>query len=255
MSLILENHSNPSVSILSLNRPDKRNALNIELMDALTQTIQKIDPKKRVLILQGEGPVFCAGLDLIEASDHTKSQQSSGALARLLQTLYTTPLVTIAAVHGAAIAGGAGLMAACDYVLADPKTLFGFPEVRRGLAAAQITTYLKRQLKERDLRELLLFGELINAERAKEMGLINQTLDQHHFLPELMRLADLIVLGGPQAIASTKKLLQSTTLNEDVQNALKIHHNARTSPEAQEGIAAFLDHRSPKWAKRLHPLL
>lgn len=247
MSLVWMDHSHPFASVLSLNRPDKRNALNIELMDALSQAIEEAGPKKRVLIIKGEGTVFCAGLDLEEAADPAKSERSSASLARLLQILYTAPLVTIAAVHGAAVAGGAGLMAACDYVLADPKTLFGFPEVRRGLVAAQITTYLKHQLKERDLRELLLFGELIHAERAKEIGLINQIVDQTRFLFELTRLTDLIALAGPQAIAATKKLLQSPTLAEDIQKALNLHHAIRTSSEAEEGISSFLEHRTPRW--------
>ncbi len=244
MSLVLTDHTDPKVSILSLNRPEKRNALNSELMETLVKAIQETQkiPGKRVIILKGEGPVFCSGLDLTEASDHTKSE----TLARLFHTLYTSSLVTIATVHGAAIAGGGGLMVACDYVLADPKTLFGFPEVRRGLVAAQVLVFLRRQLRERDIRELLLFGELINAEKAKGIGLINLIVDQKNLLEEALRLVDYIVLGAPQAIADTKQLLQGQ-FSEELSQALEVHRQSRSSPEAQEGIAAYLEHRPPLW--------
>lgn len=243
--MILADHTHPYVLILSLNRPDKRNALNIPLVESLLDTIEGVKDK-RVLILKGEGPVFCSGLDLQEAADKAVAEHSSLSIARLLNALSSTPLITIAAVHGAAVAGGAGLMAACDFVLADSKTLFGFPEVRRGLVAAQVLPFLKRQLKERDLRQLLLLGELIDAERALEIGLINRIVDQEKLLEEALRLSASILQCAPNALAETKLMLEGST-SEELKKALEIHRIARTSDEAQEGISAFLEHRPPNW--------
>ena len=118
---------------------------------------------ERVLILRGAGAAFCTGLDLKEAADHTKAHATAEMVAKALITLSQANLVTIAAVHGAAVAGGAGIMSACDYVVAAEKTKIGYPEVRRGLVAGLVMTFLRRQCRERDIRELLLGSELIDA--------------------------------------------------------------------------------------------
>ena len=173
-------------------------------------------------------------------------------VAKTLITLAETRLVTIAAVHGAAVAGGAGIMSACDFVVAAEKTKIGYPEVRRGLVAGLVMTFLRRQVGERNMRELVLGGELIDAERAREIGLVNRVVAPDQLLYEAQRFADSVLQGAPNAAAETKRLIEelwSTSVKEDVDLALKHHMQARESAEAREGIAAFNERRKPNWTK------
>jgi methylglutaconyl-CoA hydratase len=161
-------------------------------------------------------------------------------------------LITIAAVHGAAVAGGAGIMSACDYVVAAEKTKIGYPETRRGLVAGLIMTFLRRQLRERDIRELLLGADLIDAQRALEIGLVNRVVPADEVMTEAQKFAKLVLQGAPNAVVQTKRLIEelwSTRVKEDVDLALKHHMQARESAEAREGIAAFNEKRPPNWTK------
>jgi methylglutaconyl-CoA hydratase len=160
--------------------------------------------------------------------------------------------VTIACVHGATVAGGAGLMSACDMAVAAADAKIGYPEPRRGLVAGLVMTFLRRQLRERDAREILLTGETFSAGRALEIGLVNRVApDPAAAFEEAMRLGDAVRQGGPQAVASTKRPLAGLwhrPVQADLAEALAAHLEARHSPEAAEGIAAFRDKRKPKWA-------
>src|SRR5256714_10153638 len=173
-------------------------------------------------------------------------------VANTLVALSQTRLVTIAAVHGAAVAGGAGIMSACDFVVAAEKTKIGYPEVRRGLVAGLVMTFLRRQIGERNLRELVLGGELIDAQRAREIGLVNRVVPRDDVMNEAKKVADSVLQGAPNAIAQSKRLIEelwSTSVKEDVDLALKHHLQARKSAEAREGIAAFNEKRKPNWSK------
>jgi len=250
--VILRESINAYATALVLNRPDRRNALSMELMQELIAGVETIskDPSQRVLVLRGAGEVFCAGLDLKEASIAGKTDDSAHTVANLLQTVHACPLVTIAAVHGAAMAGGAGLMSTCDFVVAAEGTKIGYPEVRRGLVAALVMSFLLRQVRERDIRELLLLAEPIDAARALEMGLVSRVVPRQRLMEEVTKIASVAVQGAPQALAHTKQLiaeLRPPAVSEDVQRAIQFHLGARTSAEAQEGIAAFLEKRPPKW--------
>jgi methylglutaconyl-CoA hydratase len=221
-----------------------------ELISAVTAAAN--DAQQRVLILRGAGAAFCTGLDLKEAADQTKARATAEMVAKTLIAIAETRLVTIAAVHGAAVAGGAGIMSACDFVVAAEKTKIGYPEVRRGLVAGLVMTFLRRQIGERNLRELVLSGELFDAARAKEIGLVNRVVAPDQVLNEAQKFADSVLQGAPKAIAQTKKLIEefwSTSVREDVDLALKHHMQARESEEAREGIAAFNEKRKPNWAK------
>src|SRR5437660_2170750 len=178
MPVILVEKQSPRITVVTLNRPERRNSLTIELLNELIAAINVTSdqPNERVLILRGAGAAFCTGLDLKEAADQTKAHATAEMVAKTLVTLAETRLVTIAAVHGAAVAGGAGIMSACDFVVAAEKTKIGYPEVRRGLVAGLVMTFLRRQIGERHLRELVLGGELIDAERAREVDLVNPVL-------------------------------------------------------------------------------
>ena len=239
-------------TILTLNRPERRNALTIELMSELSDALEaaSADPRQRVLILRGAGPVFCAGLDLQETTVVEKAHRSAEMVARTLLAISQTRLITIAQIHGAAVAGGAGLMSACDFVVAAERTKIGYPETKRGLVAGLVMTFLRRQLRERDIRELLFTGDLISAERAREIGLVNRVVAPNELENETEKIVAAVLQNAPSALANTKKLIEelwSSSVQEDVERALRHHMEARESAEAREGIAAFLEKRAPNW--------
>lgn len=254
MPVVLIEKQSPRITVVTLNRPDRRNSLTIELLNELIAAVKAASdqPDERILILRGAGAAFCTGLDLKEAADQTKAHATAEMVAKTLVTIAETRLVTIAAVHGAAVAGGAGIMSACDYVVAAERTKIGYPEVRRGLVAGLVMTFLRRQVRERHLRELVLGGELIDAQRALEIGLVNRVVPPNELMNEAQKFADSVLQGAPAAIANTKRLIEelwATAVKEDVDLALKHHMQARESAEAREGIAAFNEKRKPNWAK------
>src|SRR5213079_1601385 len=202
MPLLLVEKQSPQITVLTLNRPERRNSLTIELLNELIAAINVASdqPNERVLILRGAGAAFCTGLDLKEAADSKKAHMTAELVAKTLITLAETRLVTIAAVHGAAVAGGAGIMSACDFVVAAEKTKIGYPEVRRGLVAGLVMTFLRRQVRERDLREVLLASELFEAERAREIGLVNRVVPVSELDNATQKIADSVLQGGPGAI-------------------------------------------------------
>src|SRR5438105_12534246 len=252
MPVVLIEKQSPQITVITLNRPERRNALTVELLTELCAAIKVAsdEPQKRVVILCGAGAAFCTGLDLKEAADQGKAHATAEAVANTLTTISQTRLITIAAVHGAAVAGGAGIMSACDVVVAAQGTKIGYPEVRRGLVAGLVMTFLRRQVSERNMRELLLGSELIDADRAKEIGLVNRVVAQADLMTEAQKFAQSVLQGAPGALAQTKQLIEelwSSSVKEDVDLALKYHMQARESKEAREGIAAFNEKRKPKW--------
>jgi methylglutaconyl-CoA hydratase len=252
MPVVLIERQTAQIAVVTLNRPERRNALTLELLTELAAAIKVVsdEPHERVLILRGAGAAFCTGLDLKEAANPTKAHATADMVAKTLVALSQTRLITIAAVHGAAVAGGAGIMSACDFVVAAEGTKIGYPEVRRGLVAGLVMTFLRRQLCERDMRELLLGSELIDAKRALEMGLVNRVVAPDDLMKEVQTFASSVLQGAPNAVTQTKRLIEelwSTSVEEDVERALKHHMQARESAEAREGIAAFNEKRPPKW--------
>jgi methylglutaconyl-CoA hydratase len=252
MPVVLIEKQTPQITVLTLNRPERRNALTIDLMNHLTSAIENAgaDPEQRIVILRGAGKAFCTGLDLQEVTKHDP-QTTAENVARLLLALAETRLVTIAMVHGAAVAGGAGVMSACDFVIASDHTRIGYPEVRRGLVASLVMTFIRRQLRERDLRELLLASELISAERARDIGLVNRVVPVAELESEVQKIVASVLQGAPGAITNSKRLMDqlwSTSVRQDIERCLSHHLDARESAEALEGIAAFNEKRPPNWA-------
>jgi len=252
MPVVLVEKQTPQIRAIVLNRPERRNALTLELLNELNAAIKVASeqPQERVLILRGAGAAFCTGLDLKEAADQTKAHATAEMVAKTLITLSQTRLITIAAVHGAAVAGGAGIMSACDFVIAVEGTKIGYPEVRRGLVAGLVMTFLRRQVGERNMRELLLGSELIDAAGAKEIGLVNRVVARNDLNDEAQKVADSVLQGAPAALAQTKRLIDELwwrSVKDDVDLALKYHLQARESSEAREGIAAFNEKRKPNW--------
>lgn len=239
----------PQHTVLTLNRPNKRNALTAGLLKELKNqliTIQET-PDQRAVFLKGEGPVFCSGMDLNEAS---QSDTLADALADALSALYLSPLITVSFIHGGAIGGGAGLMSATDFVVADPQTVIGYPETRIGLVPALVINFLMRQLRQRDVRELVLLGELITAQKALEMGLISRIVEHSRFNEEMAKFLDLVLKTAPEATKETKKLIDiiyPATFEEDIYQSLNTHKHVRESEEAHRGIEAFLTKTELKW--------
>src|SRR5881394_4288102 len=254
MPVVLVEKKTPQITVITLNRPERRNALSIQLLTELIASIKLAsdETRERILILRGAGAAFCTGLDLKEAQDQTKAHATADLVAHVLGALSEARPVTIAAVHGAAVAGGAGIMSACDFVVAAEGTKIGYPEVRRGLVAGLVMTFLRRQVGERNMSELLLGSELISAERAKEIGLVNRVVSQENLMSEAQKFADSVLQGAPDALAQTKRLIEELrwrSVKEDVDLALKYHLQARESREAREGITAFNEKRKPSWMR------
>jgi methylglutaconyl-CoA hydratase len=246
------------VAVLTLNRPDQRNALSRALLAQLRDAVDElsVDEKTRALVLTGAGPSFCAGMDLKEAAAMDAAldseQQTIATLqefADLLQCLHTMPKPTIAAVNGDALAGGAGLVAACDLVIAGEHARIGYPEVRRGLVPAIIMHDLCRQLGDRRVRELLLTGTILSAATAKAWGLVNAVTSAERCVDEAVRLGESLGDCAPLALATTKRLIdEAGSRPHNLRGAAAISAAVRVSEEAREGIQAFIDKRPPRWA-------
>jgi methylglutaconyl-CoA hydratase len=253
--LVLVEQADLAVQIITLNRPEKRNALSVAMIEALREAVvgARADSNCRVIILRGRPPAFCAGLDLEEAADPQHSDRSAHALAALYEAVATSPTLTIAAAAGAALGGGAGLVAACDFAVAGDDLRLGFPEVHRGLVAALVTCLLRRQVSDRQLRELILLGQTLDSARAFELRLVNQVVPVGQLDEAAMKLARQALTGAPGAIARSKRLLDDLSarpIREDLSRALAYHLKARDSEEAAEGIAAFRQRRQPVWPPR-----
>ena len=246
--------STPEIVCISLNRPEKRNALNIEMIQELSEAFQLFpqDPTLRIAILYGTGKTFCVGLDLLESIQTQSIEKMAEAISQMLTTIYSSPLVTIAVLEGDAIAGGAGIVSVCDFAIAAEDVRMGFPEVHRGMVAAVISVFLCRQMPHRSVRQLLLTGDLIDSKQACELGLISHAVARNNLFEGVNDLTQKILKGSPYAFQETKKLLHKlapTELTHDLETALKTYERVRTSGEAKEGIAAFLEKRDPSWLK------
>lgn len=227
---------------LMLNRPEKRNALSIPLLEELEERLSQV--KQRVLILRGKGVAFCAGLDLEEARDETTSERSSELLMRVFKALIELPAIVICAAQGVIMAGGAGLLAAADLAIVTRDLRLGFPETRRGLVPALVFALLKSKMNRRPLSEFFLLGTPISATRALEVGLVHRVVEIPRLLETAREWAEEILKGAPQAVIQTKALLNG---GDDLELALKHHREVRGGKEAKEGIAAFLEKRTPNW--------
>lgn len=250
----LQTIKNRHYTEIRLNRPEKRNALSCELMRQLIKELEAVseDHCQRAVIFTGEGVVFCAGLDLQELADQRLAKESAALLSRLLMMIYSLPIVTICAVRGASIAGGAALMAACDLVLAEEGTRIGFPEVRRGIVAGFVSALLAKQVRIKEIKELLFLGEPVTAKRAQEMGLVTRVIAKGSLEAEKKAMVEKVLLGAPQTVRLSKALLEKldeTSLKASWTIAESFHLQSRASGEAKEGALAFLEKRKPEWVE------
>lgn len=248
-----------SVVVLTLNRPERRNALSRALVAELSDALDglAVEPGPRAVVLTGAGTVFCAGMDMKEAVEGDRRAEAEGravadaqAIAHLIAQIHAFPKPTIAALNGPALAGGAGLALACDFALMADDATLGYPEVRRGLVAAIVVHDLVRLLGDRRARELLLGGEPIDAPTAERWGLINRIHPRESVLPEALALGRRLAGSGPRAVATIKTLLdEATGRPADLLGAAAISASVRVSDEATEGMNAFLEKRPPRWAE------
>jgi methylglutaconyl-CoA hydratase len=251
-SLVFVHNEGSGIHRVVLNRPERRNALSIELLDELCAAFESLAAvtTNRVVILTGAGPVFSSGLDLKQAADDSLVEQSAACVEKSLHLMRQLPLIVVAAVRGGAFAGGAGLMAACDVVIAADTATIGFPEARRGLLPALISDVLKSRVREGDLRDLFLTGDAVSAERAREMGLVQRVVPASELMDKALQTAKSIIAGGPETIRQTKLLLNESFPRPPHQadSAMsKLHLLARHSHEAKDGLAAFVEKRNPFW--------
>jgi methylglutaconyl-CoA hydratase len=245
------------IATVTLNRPDKRNAISYELIEELLAALDEVAKSSaQVLILTGAGKAFCSGMDLdnlksLVGRSPEQSLKDSEIMAQLFRSLYDFPRPTIAAVNGAAIAGGCGLATLCDFTLAVPDAKFGYTEVRIGFIPAIVSTFLLRQIGEKHARDLLLTGRIIGAEEAQRIGLINEIVSAGNLIPRTRELALHLMENSPVSLGRTKRLLSDHARVElDAQIGLAVRENAaiRKTRDFHEGISSFLEKRKPRWS-------
>jgi methylglutaconyl-CoA hydratase len=256
MSDLVKYERRSPAAVLTLNRPDKRNALSRALIAALSDAFHRAanDSAARCVILTGSGSAFCAGMDLDElratlGPDSGKVWDDANRLATLYDFIYQLPKPTVAAVNGAAVAGGAGLVSVCDLAVSVPDAKFGYPEVRRGLVAAMVMPHLLRHVGERTARWLLLTGELIDGLAALRVGLVNQITSAESLLETADAWAKSLAEGGPNALATTKKLLHRCSHQSmSVEELARGSAEPRLSDECRHGLTAFFDKKPAAWS-------
>jgi methylglutaconyl-CoA hydratase len=245
------------IATITLNRPDKRNAISFELIDDLLGALKEVETSDAlVLILTGAGKAFSSGMDLdnlkaLIGRSPEQNLQDSETMVRLFRTLYEFPKVTIAAVNGAAIAGGTGLALLCDFTLAVPEAKFGYTEVRIGFVPAIVSTFLLRQVGEKQARDLLLTGRIIGAEEAARMGLVTEIVAAETLMTRARELAALLMENSPASLRATKQLLSdhaSAELDAQIEAAVRENAAIRTTADFHEGVVSFLEKRKPVWS-------
>jgi methylglutaconyl-CoA hydratase len=245
------------VARLWLNRPDVHNAFNSLMIKELRDSLRDAaaDESLRVVVLSGKGKSFCAGADLVWMREvirysYEQNLQESFEIAEFHHELYSLPKPTIARVNGAAIGGGTGFLSACDIVIASSEAKFGLSEVKIGLVPAAISPYVVRRIGESKARQYFLTGERFDARRGLEIGLVNIVAEPGKLDEKVDETVNLLLSSGPEALARCKELLQRVpgmSFEETKRFTAEMIAALRTSAEGQEGMAAFLEKRKPRW--------
>ena len=244
------------VATLTLNRPDKRNAISAAMISELQSALDEIEKSHaRVGILTGNGKVFSAGIDLemlsaMAQQSPAENQEDSRRMAKMFRRIWSFPKPLIAAVNGAAIAGGCGIATLCDFTLAVPEAKFGYTEVKIGFLPAIVSVFLTRQIGEKRARDLLLTGRIVEAPEAKEIGLINEIIVPDKLMDRARELADTLIAASPSSLTRTKRLLITSaaeSMDADLERAVLENARIRSTPDFKEGLASFLEKRKPVW--------
>ena len=244
------------IATLTLNRPEKRNALSPEMIDEIVSALEQLESDaSRVLILTGAGESFCSGMDIgglrsLTGQSAEESLKDSRHVAGLFRRLYNFPKPVIAAVRGAAVAGGCGVATLADFTLTEPEAKFGYPEGRIGFIPALVSVFLVRQIGEKRARALLLSGRLIGAEEALRLGLVSEIVPQEQLLDRAAKLASQLLALSPTSAAYTKQLLHdfsAVDLDRQIELAIEANARIRSTQDFREGVSAYLEKRKPRW--------
>jgi methylglutaconyl-CoA hydratase len=246
------------IGTITLNRPEKRNALNFELVSELKEafTLLEGDQNVKVIVLNAKGPAFCAGADLaylqkLQAFSFEENLQDSKHLKELFLKIYTLKKVVVAQVQGNAIAGGCGLASVCDFAFTVPDAMFGYTEVKIGFVPAIVMVLLLRKIGEGHASHLLLSGELISADEACRIGMVNRVVPSEKLEESVLAFVNkLLVENSSQAMAATKQMIakvQSIPLEDALNLAAEMNARARSSEDCQKGIRAFLNKQKLAW--------
>jgi methylglutaconyl-CoA hydratase len=243
---------------ITLNRPERRNAMTPAMQTELIAALEEARAGDcRVVVLAGAGESFCSGLDLAvlqAAKEKSAAEHREDAMriAKLFRTLYEFPKPTIAAVQGAAVAGGTGLATICDFTLAVAGAKFGYTEARIGFVPAVVSAYLSLQMGDKPARDLLLTGRLFDAAEGYRLGLVNEVVSTEALGARVKALAERLVANSPASLSATKKLLAAQNkgcLDAAIELAMEANAAARETADFREGVAAFLEKRKPEWVR------
>ena len=256
--MLVEYQINNRIAYIILNRSEKRNALNSEIVAELSQAFEKAehDEKVKVIVLKANGEVFSAGADLdylkkLQSNSFEENLADSNLLKKLFEQIYGQPKIVIAQVQGHAIAGGCGLASVCDFIFSTPAAKFGYTEVKIGFIPAIVSLFLIRRIGEGKAKELLFSGDLIDANYAKQIGLVNYLCSDESIETEVLAYAEkLCKTTSAQSIALTKQLLnnvQDLPLTEALEFAAEMNAHARSTNDCKNGINAFLNKKKIEW--------
>lgn len=243
-------------AIVTLNRPEKRNAISPQMITEVEAALDEIESSgARVAIVTGAGKAFCAGMDLetlqaFPAQSATEILEDARRIARFFRRLHTFPKPLIAAVNGAAIAGGCGIATFADFTLAAPEAKFGYTEVKVGFMPAIVATFVLHQVGEKRARDLLLSGRIFSATEAQALGLVNEIVPAEKLLNRARELAAELAALSPTALRHTKRLLVQLSerkLDQELELAVQASAVVRGTGDFREGLAAFLEKRKPRW--------
>ena len=245
------------LATITLDRPEKRNAISTQMIEDLMSALGQAESSPaRVVILTGAGKAFCSGMDLdalkaIATQSPLENLEDSRRFARLLRRIWSYPKPTIAAVNGPAIAGGCGIAAVCDFTLAAPEAKFGYTEVRIGFIPAIVSVFLRRQVGEKAMRDLLLSGRIIEAAEALRLGLITKIVPAGELTAAVKELAATLTAASPTSLLKTKRLLEEferVEVDRELELAIAENAQIRSTPDFREGLSSFLEKRPPRWS-------
>jgi methylglutaconyl-CoA hydratase len=243
-----------------LNRPEKHNAMNAEMIAEIIDCVGEVNnlSEVRILFLRGRGKSFCAGADLnymkgIAEFGYEENYKDSLQLAKCFNVIYTCKKPTIAVVQGAAIGGANGLLAACDFVFCTDETKFAFAEVKLGIAPATISPYVAKRIGEFGSRDLMLTGRRFLGKEAEYYRLVNKSLPEDEIEDHINKAIKTLMSSGPDAMAACKELIYNISnkfsFDDSIDYSARLIAELRASKEGQEGMASFLEKRKPGWVK------
>ena len=245
------------IATITFDRPEKRNAISFRMIDEALAALEQVEKSDAlVAIFTGAGKAFCAGMDLdeLKALIGKTSEQNladSRHMAQFFRRLYDFPKPTIAAVNGAAIAGGTGIATMCDFTLAVPEAKFGYTEVRIGFVPALVSSILVWQVGHKIARDLLMSGRLFDAVEAHRYGLVNEVVAPERLMARAHELASQIMENSPRSVRATKKLVNgfiTEILDRQMEQAIEDNARIRQTTDFREGIRSFLEKRKPLWS-------